>query len=92
MAVGGCMAIDVLIILEKSRVPVTSLALAAEGLRTEEDPKRYESLTLTYELSGPEEKHQPRLERAVELSRDKYCSVLHTLRPDLDVSIEIRLV
>jgi putative redox protein len=90
LAVGGCMAIDVLVILEKSRVPVTALSLVAEGLRAESDPKRFESMRLIYEIEGPEEEHEPRLTRAIDLSRDKYCSVLHTLRPDLELTIEVR--
>lgn len=91
LAVGGCMAIDVLVILEKSRVPVTSLALVAEGMRAETDPKRYESLTLAYEIEGPETEHQAKVDRAIELSKEKYCSVLHTLRPDLDVTVAVRV-
>lgn len=91
LAVGGCMAIDVLVILEKGRVPVTGLALVAEGMRAETDPKRYESVTLTYEIEGPEAEHHAKVDRAIELSKDKYCSVLHTLRPDLDVTVAVRV-
>jgi len=90
LAVGGCMAIDVLVILEKSRVAVTSLSLDAEGLRAESDPKRYESVRLVYYIEGPEDDDEAKLQRAIDLSRDKYCSVLHTMRPDLDLTIEVR--
>jgi len=88
-SVGACMAIDVLVILEKSRVPLTALRLVAEGERRDDEPRHFVSLALRYEVSGPAPEHQAKLERAVELSRDKYCSVLHTLRPDLDVTIDI---
>ena len=54
LSVAGCMAVDVLMILQKSRVPVHKLAFDA-----------------------------------VELSRDKYCSVMHTLDPELDVDIRV---
>lgn len=91
VSLAGCMAIDVLMILEKSRVPVEALSVEAFGDRTESEPRRYTSLRLVYEVTGPGAEHQPRLDRAVALSRDKYCSVLHSLRPDIDLKIEIRL-
>jgi uncharacterized OsmC-like protein len=38
-------------------------------------------------VKGPTEADQAKLDRAIELSRDKYCSVFHTLRSDLAVEI-----
>lgn len=89
LSLAGCMGIDVLMILEKSRVPVTSLEVAVEGTRPDDPPRRFLSLALEYRITGPGPEHEARLERAVALSRDKYCSVFHTLRPDLDVDIRI---
>jgi uncharacterized OsmC-like protein len=40
-------------------------------------------------LSGPGEEHEARLQRAIDLSRDKYCSVLHTLDPEIDLAIMV---
>ena len=76
-------------ILEKSRVPVAFLEVGVDGDRANTEPRRFESLRLVCRVRGPEEGDQPKLERAVQLSRDKYCSVLHTLRPDLDLEIRI---
>ena len=90
MALAGCMAIDVLMILEKSRVPVDALEVEAIGTRAETVPKRYVSIELGYVLAGPSEADQSKIERAVELSREKYCSVMHTLDPEMDVEITIR--
>ena len=89
MALASCMAVDVLMILQKSRVPVEALEVEAIGLRAEAVPKRYESIELVYRLSGPTEDDQPKLERAIALSRDRYCSVLHTLDPGTDVQIRV---
>ncbi len=89
MALASCMAVDVLMILQKSRVPVEALEVEAIGLRAETVPKRYESIELVYRLSGPTEDDQPKLERAIALSRDRYCSVLHTLDPGTDVQIRV---
>lgn len=90
-AVAGCMAIDVLMIAGKSRVPIDSLEVEAVGVRADEAPKRYVSVTLVYRLAGPTEDDRPKVERAMELSRDKYCSVLHTLDPDLDFDLRLEL-
>ena len=87
MSVGACMAIDVLMILEKGRVPVEDLEIETVGVRVEDHPKRYESIELVYRISGPSEDDQAKIDRAVALSKDKYCSVLHTLDPNVDLSI-----
>jgi len=92
LGVAGCMAIDVRLILEKARVPFTGLEVEAEGVRAPEDPRRYTQLRLLFRVEGPGEEHDARIARAVQLSRDKYCSVLHTLRPDLPVETAIQRV
>ena len=92
LAVAGCMAVDVQLILERSRVPVTGLEVAVEGERAPTHPKRYTRVHLAYFLEGPREEHQAKVERAVTLSREKFCSVLHSLRPDIDFEFEIHRV
>ena len=89
VSVAGCMGVDVRMILEKSRVPVEGLEVEIEGERAESHPKRYTRIRLIYRIAGPGEEHDARLQRAVDLSREKFCSVLHSLRPDIDVEIEI---
>lgn len=91
-SLAGCMGIDVCDILAKSRVAVDALEVVVEGDRAPEPPRRFTSIRLTYHVRGPSEKDRPKLERAVQLSRDKYCSVLHTLRPDLDFEVRIEPV
>ena len=89
LSVAGCMAIDVVMILEKSRVRLETLEVDVSGDRAENPPRRFESLRLTYRVTGPGPEDEAKLQRAVDLSRDKYCSVLHSLRPDLDLDIRI---
>ena len=91
MALAGCMAVDVLMILQKSRVPVEALEVEAVGRRAQSAPKRYVAVTLTYVLKGPSEDDRPKVDRAIDLSRDTYCSVLHTLDPELDVDIQLEM-
>jgi putative redox protein len=92
LALAGCMAVDVKMILEKSRVPLESIEVEAVGERAESAPRRFLSITLTYEVRGPGEEHEGRLQRAIELSRDKYCSVLHSLDPGIEIDIRVRHV
>ena len=87
MSVGACMAIDVLMILDKGRVPLEELEIETIGVRADDHPKKYESLELIYRLRGPAEEDQSKIDRAIELSKDKYCSVLHTLDPNVAMSI-----
>ena len=91
-SIAGCMAIDVVFILEKSRVAIEHLEMDATGVRAPEAPKRYTSVELVYRISGPEESQMSKVERAVALSRDKYCSVLHTLDPALDFTARVERI
>lgn len=89
IALTSCMAIDVVDMLGKMRVPLGALVVQAGGDRRPDPPRRYTAVRLLYRAEGVSEDAHPRLHRAIELSRDKYCSVLHTLQPDLDLSIRI---
>jgi putative redox protein len=91
LAAAGCMSADVLDILGKSRVPVESLEVQVEGRRAEKPPRRFLSIAMSFRLRGPTSSDRPKVERAVNLSRETYCSVLHTLRPDLDLVFEVHL-
>lgn len=91
LSIAGCMAVDVKMILEKSRVPVTGLRVSVEGERAQYHPKRFTSLQLVYHLEGPGEEDRGKVDRAVALSRETFCSVLHTLRQDIDLEIETHL-
>ena len=91
MSLAGCMGIDVVMILEKGRVPLEAMTVAVEGDRTEEVPRRFTAIRLVYHIQGPGEKNRNKVERAVNLSRERYCSVLHTLRTDIDLDIRVEL-
>lgn len=92
LSVAGCMALDVQVILEKSRVPLTGIEVEAVGERASTHPRRYTRVRLAYRLEGLGEEHRAKLDRAIELSREKFCSVLHSLREDIEFEIEAQLV
>ncbi len=80
-ALAGCMSIDVVHILTKGRLPLRALRAHLEAERRPQDPKRLVGIRLHFVVAGdvPADK----VERAIALSREKYCSVWHSLRQDI---------
>lgn len=91
LAGAACAASDVVLILEKMRVGLASLRVTAHGVRREQEPRRFLKIHYVFEMSG-EGLDEAKARRAVDLSVEKYCSVLASLAPDIDVTHEIRLV
>ena len=91
IGLAGCMGIDIVDIVHKMRVELEGLDVRVEGDRAPEPPRRYTRIRLAYEARGVAEEDLPKLQRAVDLSEEKYCSVLHTLRQDIELETEIRL-
>lgn len=81
MALAGCMSIDVADILLKGRHPLTALDATITGARRDESPHYFVSFTLHFLVGGDVPAHA--IQRAIDLSRDKYCSVWHSLRQDI---------
>jgi putative redox protein len=86
-SVGACMAIDIVMILTKMRRPPTRLSMEVTGDQMPTPPRFFRRIALAIDLAGPgiQDEH---VARAVDLSRDRYCSVVHTLRPDLELDVE----
>jgi putative redox protein len=81
-ALAGCMAIDIVHILRKGRHKVEALEAAFTGQRADVEPKRFTRVDLlfTVRTSAPVEA----VERAVDMSHEKYCSVWHSMRQDIE--------
>lgn len=82
-ALGTCTAFDVVSILAKRRTPVESYCIELEGERAEEHPRRYTRIRVRHLVSG-EGITQQSLERAVNLSHEKYCSVAASLNSEIE--------
>jgi putative redox protein len=80
-ALAGCMAIDVVMILSKGRHPLKGLRISFSGERAPQPPKRFLTATLTFHITG--DVPAAAVERAIDLSRRTYCSVWHSLNPDI---------
>lgn len=87
LAVAACMAIDVRVILRKGRVHFNSLDVEAQGDRRDTPPQHYQSLRFVFRVTGVAPGNWPKVERAIELSREKYCSVLFSMRQDIPIDI-----
>ena len=83
-AVAGCMAIDVVLILKKGRHPLKGLRISFSGVRLPEAPRRFTHVTLAFHITG--DVPAAAVERAIALSRATYCSVWHSLRPDIELT------
>jgi len=81
MALAGCMAIDVVHILTKGRHEPRGLRAHLEADRAPTEPKRILAVRLRFSITGDATADQ--VERAIALSREKYCSVWHSLRQDI---------
>lgn len=89
-ALASCAAMDVLFILRKQRQPVEGLRIEADAERVDEVPARLRSVHLRFVVVG-KGLHDGKVQRAVRLSVDKYCSVAASLRDDITVTHEATL-
>jgi putative redox protein len=90
LAAAGCSGSDVVVILEKMRVVLRELRIEISGVRREQEPRRYTSLRFEYHLAG-DGLDETRARRAIDLSLEKYCSVVASLAPDIQISYGLTL-
>jgi putative redox protein len=84
-ALAGCMAMDLAHILSKGRCPYRALRAHLEAKRADEDPHRILAVTLHFTIDG--DAPDDAIERAIALSREKYCSVWHSMRQDIELNV-----
>lgn len=91
-ALGGCTAMDVVSVLEKKRLDVSGVEVTVQGTQRESDyPHYYETVNVEYVVTGrgiPESA----VERAIQLSEEKYCSVKGMFGPQVAVTTSFRVV
>jgi putative redox protein len=79
---------DVVSILEKMQVTLAHCRIELSGTRADEHPRRYLAITMRFRIKG-EGLTDAKAERAVALSVEKYCSVMRSLDPAVEVGTEI---
>jgi putative redox protein len=90
MALAACTSMDVVSILAKSRQKVTSLSVSARGVQNSEYPKYYKEVQLYYNIKG-QNLDVSRVERAIKLSEEKYCSVGATISGKAKILIKYKI-
>ncbi len=90
VAAATCSAADVVSILEKQRVRLRFLEVGLRGTRRDEHPRRYTALHFVFSLSG-DGADDVKARRAIDLSLEKYCSVVASLAPDIRVTYDVAL-
>ena len=84
-ALASCMAMDVVHVIKKGRHNLRGLRVDLSGERATSDPRRFTAIALTYTITG--DVPPARIDRAIQLSRDKYCSVWHSMRQDIPLTV-----
>jgi putative redox protein len=85
----GCMAMDVASILQRGRHDLKALRVRLEGQRQDSHPKRLLAVNLRLTVVG--DVPPDRVERAIQLSRETYCSVWHSLNPDIEFNTSFEI-
>lgn len=90
MGTGGCSAIDVVHILRRSRLPVTGCTVELEAERAPEDPKVFTRIHMRFVVTG-RGLTPAQVERAVKLSKEKYCSASIMLAKTAEITTEFEI-
>ena len=90
LSLAGCIGIDMVSFLKKMKAELKSFKIDIEGERNPTPPQYYKAIKVTIHLSG-EGITDKKVQRAISLSQEKYCSVYHTLRKDLNVVVDYKI-
>jgi putative redox protein len=88
LAAATCTAADVVIILQKQRATLAGLEVTVRGTRRETQPRRYTAIAFRFAVRG-EGTDETKVRRAIDLSLEKYCSVVASLAPDIQISYDV---
>lgn len=90
MGTGACSAIDVVHILRKSRQPVAGCVVELDADRAEDDPKVFTRIRMHYVVTG-KGLNPAQVERAIKLSKEKYCSASVMLEKTAEFSVDYEI-
>ena len=87
LSVAGCMGIDMVSFLQKMKCDIRTYKMDIIGERNPTPPQYYTSIEMIINVTGGNLTPK-KIERAISLSQDKYCSVYHSLRKDMKVKVD----
>jgi putative redox protein len=88
LSLAGCTGMDVVSLLEKMRVEVEDFRIIVTGELTDEHPKYYHKIHIIYQFKG-KDINTGKVEKAINLSQDKYCGVSYMLKQAADITYNI---
>lgn len=88
VALGGCTGMDMASILRKMRVPFESISVKVDGNITDEHPRHFDTMHITYVIKG-KDIPKDKVEMAAKLSQEKYCGVTFSYRASIEITHEI---
>ncbi len=91
-SLAGCTGMDVISILKKMQQPYTYFNIDVEADMTEEHPKQYSSIKVIYEFKKADNLDEKKVQKAVDLSQERYCGVSALLKKAITVDYEIRYI
>jgi putative redox protein len=91
VSLAGCTAMDVVAMLKKKRVDLLGMTIKVDGERAAEHPKYFTRIGVEFDLQGNRIREED-VKQAVELSRDKYCSVSAMLKEKAEISYKWNIV
>ena len=86
----GCSGIDVMTITKKMRLDIEDVNVEVEAETRDEDPKIYNYIKVIYQFKGKDLPYG-KLERAVQLSMEKYCGVAAMLNKAVPITYEVQI-
>jgi putative redox protein len=89
-SLAGCMAIDVFYFLKKMKADIKEFRINFTGVRKPDPPQYYKSIELALNISGAGLTPK-KVDRAISLSQNKYCSVYNALRKDIEVKVSYNI-
>lgn len=90
VSLAGCSAIDVINVLKKQRQKITDFSIEIDGDKVDGVPSPWKAIRLKFIIGG--DIKAEKVDKAIELTKGKYCSVYFSLHPDIDVSYSYELV
>lgn len=90
LGVATCSGVDVADILRKQRQPLTTLEVQVTGNQDDEPPWKFTKIHIEYLVRG-KNLNEALVKRAIELSEEKYCSVIASVRPHVDITTQYRI-
>ncbi|RME70621.1 MAG: OsmC family peroxiredoxin [Chloroflexi bacterium] len=90
LAAASCSSYDIVMILRKQKEPLQGLEVSCTGENNPDPPYQFTKIHLHYKVIGPV--NPKKVERAIQLSEEKYCSVTNTLKPGVEITSTFEIV